>query len=224
MREEGETITEFFRGSNQSNNLARGGVMQSQLTYKSVTMYPIYRKGEIWLKGRDIGEALGFSRPSLTIRRIYNCNADEFSPTMTDMIPLVTFGGHQSTRIYSLWGCHIIGMIAQSPRAKDFRRWILSLHESLKPFTEISLPEHTPMTIGTRACITAINEANRMIEKECGKVVFSCSNLVGRSLSTVACMQISAALANLKAAECNVSSAMHNRDTLDIVECAIDDD
>lgn len=191
--------------------------MQSQLTYQSTTMYPIYHKGGIWLKGQDIGKALGFFRPSLTIRRIYSSNTDEFSPSMTDIIPLEIPGGKQSTRIFSLWACYIIGTIAHSPRSKDFRRWILSLHESYKTVPEITLTdtEHTAVNISTRFFLTAINEANRMVEKECSSVVFPGSTIFEDNLSRAALLQISAAMANIEAAKLNIGAAMAIKDSLD---------
>ena len=189
--------------------------MQSQSTYQSTTIYPIYRMGDIWLTGRDVGRALGFPQPALTIRRIYNSHAEDFSPSMTQVISLVPGSEQQPTRIYSTWGCHTLGMIVDTVRAKHFRRWILTLAEKFKP-SEITLPKHMTMTGSMRLCLAALNEANRLIEKDCGSVDYPVEEMSSdKSLAGIAYLQINAAMANIEAAKMSIGAAMAIRDSLE---------
>lgn len=58
---------------------------------------------------------------------LYRRHADEFRPDMTAVVKIQTAGGAQDVRIFSLRGCHLLGMFARSERAKDFRRWALDV-------------------------------------------------------------------------------------------------
>ena len=79
-----------------------------------------------WLRLGQIGLALGYSNPA-DLQKVYNRNADEFDDSMTQVVELDTAGGRQSTRIFSLRGCHLLGMLARTEPAKAFRRWVLDV-------------------------------------------------------------------------------------------------
>jgi len=61
------------------------------------------------------------------IRDLYRRHSDEFTPTMTRTVKLPTAGGEQSVRVFSLRGCHLLGMFARTPVAKEFRVWVLDV-------------------------------------------------------------------------------------------------
>ena len=93
--------------------------------------------GKPWLRSPQIAEALGYSQEN-RISDLYNRNADEFTDSMTQLIELPTAGGIQKVRVFSLRGCHLLGMLARTKIAKEFRRWVLDVLEkevsgSLKP-------------------------------------------------------------------------------------------
>ena len=48
---------------------------------------------------------------------------------MTALIEVPTAGGIQTVRVFSLRGAHLLGMLARSERAKEFRRWVLDTIE-----------------------------------------------------------------------------------------------
>lgn len=84
---------------------------------------------EPWLRGSQIASALGYSNPSRSISEIYDRNTDEFTDEMTQIVELETAGGRQQVRIFSLRGCHLLGMLAKTTKAKEFRRWVLDILE-----------------------------------------------------------------------------------------------
>lgn len=86
--------------------------------------------GQKWLRGYQIGNALAYSDANVGIAKLYERNADEFTPSMTAVVKLDTAGGKQDTRIFSLRGAHLLGMLANTEPAKDFRRWILDVLEN----------------------------------------------------------------------------------------------
>lgn len=87
----------------------------------------IERNGLKWLTAEQVGRCLGYATTNARkgINQIYNSHADEFGPTDTFVAELTTNpqGGNPNARLFSGTGCHLLGMFAQTPRAKDFRAW-----------------------------------------------------------------------------------------------------
>ena len=91
--------------------------------------------GQPWLRSFQIGSALGYKNPSSDMAKLYDRNADEFTDSMTQVIELPTTGGKQQVRVFSLRGAHLLGMLARTKAAKEFRRWVLDVleRESKRP-------------------------------------------------------------------------------------------
>lgn len=104
--------------------------MSNALTFQETTFDVIDRNGQPWLQARQIGKALGYSRPD-AILNIYERNKDEFSVDMTSTIELMVGQTPQTTRIFSLRGCHLLAMFARTPVAKEFRKWVLDVLEKI---------------------------------------------------------------------------------------------
>ncbi|OOF38989.1 hypothetical protein BKK50_11205 [Rodentibacter rarus] len=104
----------------------------------SVTNY----QNQIWLTVSELGKALGYSDHSRNVKSIYERHADEFTSNMTALIDMKTAGGMQKVRIFSLRGCHLIGMLSHTKVAKDFRKWVLDIldKETAQP-KQLALPE-----------------------------------------------------------------------------------
>ena len=114
--------------------------------------------GKPWLRSPQIAEALGYSQEN-RISDLYNRNADEFTDSMTQLIELPTAGGIQKVRVFSLRGCHLLGMLARTKIAKEFRRWVLDVLEkevsgSLKPSeARTTVDERTPLRQAVSALV-----------------------------------------------------------------------
>ena len=124
--------------------------MTNHLAFKDHQFTPICRSNQIWLTSKDIAIALGYSKTN-AITKIYNQNSDEFSTGMTEIVesrisgksevPKSATSGNLKARIriFSLRGAHLIAMLARTPIAKEFRRWVLDILDR-----EISLESPTP--------------------------------------------------------------------------------
>ncbi|OOF85600.1 hypothetical protein BKG93_04320 [Rodentibacter ratti] len=112
------------------------------LTFQNTTLSVIDRNNQIWLSSIEVGKALGYSSPVDGVRKLYNSHQDEFTPNMTALIDMRTNGGMQKVRIFSLRGCHLIGMLSHTKVAKDFRKWVLDIldKETEQP-KQLALPE-----------------------------------------------------------------------------------
>ncbi|UIA93284.1 hypothetical protein LU632_07030 [Erwinia tracheiphila] len=66
---------------------------------------------------------------------IYNRHQDEFTDSMSLVLKLNTNGINnslrkKSVRVFSLRGAHLVGMMSDTPVAKEFRRWVLDILDS----------------------------------------------------------------------------------------------
>ena len=99
------------------------------LSFKDTDFQITDINGQPWLRGLQVASALGYKNPAADIVNLYNRNADEFTDSMTQVIELPTAGGKQQVRVFSLRGCHLLGMLARTKVAKEFRRWVLDVLE-----------------------------------------------------------------------------------------------
>lgn len=97
------------------------------LVFQNKTLSAIHQQNQIWLSATEIGNALGYSHPIQNVTKIYERHQDEFTPCMTQLVEMQTAGGMQKVRIFSLRGCHLIGMLSHTKVAKEFRRWVLDI-------------------------------------------------------------------------------------------------
>ena len=105
--------------------------MSQALCFNDVRFDVIPQNSQPWVRGYQIGRALGYDHPEVSIPQLYTRHADEFTDAMTAVVPLPTEGGIQETRIFSLRGCHLLAMFARTPVAKAFRRWVLDILDKL---------------------------------------------------------------------------------------------
>lgn len=105
--------------------------MSQALSFQSVKFDVIQQNQQPWVRSPQIGEALGYAKGGISIAKLYEAHADEFTDAMTAVVTLPTEGGPQETRIFSLRGCHLLAMFARTPIAKQFRRWVLDVLDKL---------------------------------------------------------------------------------------------
>lgn len=113
--------------------------LPATLNFEGVTLDVIHLDGEMWLRGPQIGDALGYKKDGrVAIDKLYKANASEFTDRMTRVVKLRDLrprsgdadqkeddeGGQlRSVRVFSLRGAHLLGMFARTDRARAFRRW-----------------------------------------------------------------------------------------------------
>lgn len=79
-----------------------------------------------WLSGEEIGKALELEDSKKAVYKVYQRHQDEleeFSMLWTVETP----GGPQQVRIFSEEGIYMITFCSQSPKAKEFRKWVAGL-------------------------------------------------------------------------------------------------
>lgn len=101
-------------------------VHNNELTFHNTNFSYMEMAGQIWLTASEVGQALSYADEK-AVQRIYTRHADEFTDKMTGVVKLTTPRGMQNSRVFSLRGAHLIAMFARTPKAKEFRRWVLHI-------------------------------------------------------------------------------------------------
>ena len=86
----------------------------------------IDHNGSKWLTAEQLGLALGYSEKKArdSINRVYSRHIDEFSEQDSTTVKLTAVDGKQrETRIFSHTGCNLLSFFANTPNAKQFRKW-----------------------------------------------------------------------------------------------------
>jgi prophage antirepressor-like protein len=94
------------------------------LAYGEHNLEALHHNSMTWLRGAHLAPPLGLG-DERRVREIYTRNADEFGPNETRELPLPTPGGVQKVRVFSLHGARLLAMLASTPEAKRFRRWVI---------------------------------------------------------------------------------------------------
>ena len=100
---------------------------------------------------------MGYAKGTISISKLYDAHADEFTDEMTAVVKLPTEGGEQDVRIFSLRGCHLLAMFARTPVAKAFRKWVLDVLDRLER-QSISAAD-APLTPDQQCTLQAIVKA-----------------------------------------------------------------
>ncbi|WP_425164646.1 P22AR C-terminal domain-containing protein [Enterobacter hormaechei] len=101
-------------------------VQNKDLTFHNTNFSYMEMAGQVWLTASEIGQALEYADDK-AVQRIYSRHSDEFTEKMTGVVKLTTPSGTQDSRVFSLRGTHLIAMFARTPKAKEFRRWVLDI-------------------------------------------------------------------------------------------------
>lgn len=139
--------------------------MEMALTFNDVTFSPVTHQNSLWIRAAELARALGYKDDS-SVRKIYERNADEFTPDMTQLIEIsdrvnltVSENLKIKVRIFSLRGCHLLAMFSRTPVAKAFRVWVLDVLDKLNAERSASASEPSPISRRTdpeRKQLTAI--------------------------------------------------------------------
>lgn len=139
--------------------------MEMALTFNDVTFSPVTHQNSLWIRAAELARALGYKDDS-SVRKIYERNADEFTPDMTQLIEIsdrvnltVSENLKIKVRIFSLRGCHLLAMFSRTPVAKAFRVWVLDVLDQLNAERSASASEPSPISKRTdpeRKALTSI--------------------------------------------------------------------
>lgn len=113
--------------------------MSMELAFNDVQFDVIPRDGQPWVTSRQLAQALGYKDEN-SVRKIYERNKGEFSSMMTATVNMTVGLTEVIVRIFSMRGCHLVGMFARTPVAKAFRRWVLDVIEQYGDRVPVASP------------------------------------------------------------------------------------
>lgn len=87
---------------------------------------------EIFLTSEQLGKALGYLNPRVSISNLVNRHPYLKSNEFSDIINLVTPGGKQQTRVFSEDGIYEVTFLANTERAVEFRSWLRKIFRGLR--------------------------------------------------------------------------------------------
>ncbi|MDP0922206.1 P22AR C-terminal domain-containing protein [Klebsiella pneumoniae] len=116
----------LLSNKSREGNIDMNSVQNKELTFHNTSFAYMEMGGQVWLTAAEVGQALEYADDK-AVQRIYSRHADEFTAQMTGVVKLTTPSGRQESRVFSLRGAHLVAMFARTPKAKEFRRWVLDL-------------------------------------------------------------------------------------------------
>ena len=141
--------------------------MTQVLVFNEITLSPVTYQNSLWIRATELARALGYS-DTRKIAHLYERNADEFTPDMTQLIEIsdVPEMGtlenlKRKARIFSLRGCHLVAMFARTPVVKAFRRWVLDVLDKLDAEQHAAPSSPTPDDFTGTLSITPSSVADR---------------------------------------------------------------
>lgn len=118
--------------SNKSGkeSIDMNSVHNNELTFQQTEFHPVSHAGETWLTSSELAAALGYKK-SDAVTQIFSRYHDEFTEHMSTTLKMSvvrkTGAVDIPVRVFSLRGSHLIAMLATTPKAKEFRRWVLDV-------------------------------------------------------------------------------------------------
>ena len=116
--------------TNHRRNDDMNSVHNNELTFQQTEFHPVSHAGETWLTSSELAAALGYKK-SDAVTQIFSRYHDEFTEHMSTTLKMSvvrkTGAVDIPVRVFSLRGSHLIAMFATTPKAKEFRRWVLDV-------------------------------------------------------------------------------------------------
>ena len=141
--------------------------MTQALIFNEIILSPVTYQNSLWIRATELARALGYS-DTRKITHLYERNADEFTPEMTQVIEIADVPEmgtlenlRRKARIFSLRGCHLVAMFARTPVAKTFRRWVLDVLDKLDAEQRAASPSPTPDNFTGTLSITPSSTEDR---------------------------------------------------------------
>lgn len=158
--------------------------MSQALCFNDVQFEIISRNGQPWITARQLSQALGYARED-SVLKIYERNKEEFSSMMSATVKMTVGLTEVVARIFSMRGCHLVGMLSRTPVAKAFRKWVLDVLDRLAAEEQAALPEvpHIKITPSTTASRKPLEKLVKVWAAQSGIIVAQCWTMVNAAFS-----------------------------------------
>lgn len=135
----------------------------------------ISKNNQLYMSGAQIGRVIELSQND-GIAKIYGRHKSEFTDEMTITIRQ----GRSTVRLFNREGAWLIGMFARTPKAAEFRKWVLkvlgTVVDNTQPEKQVIVSEHTRALPSGKKEIVLSEKA----KAEIGGIVKSCAAVAVR--------------------------------------------
>lgn len=158
--------------------------MSQALCFNDVQFEIISRNGQPWITARQLSQALGYARED-SVLKIYERNKEEFSSMMSATVKMTVGLTEVVARIFSMRGCHLVGMLSRTPVAKAFRKWVLDVLDRLAAEERAALPEvpHIAIAPSTTASRKPLEKLVKVWAARGGIIVAQCWTMVNAAFN-----------------------------------------
>lgn len=95
-------------------------------------LHYVEHQGQIYFSSEEIGRQLGYAKPSKSINILFNRNQKELQGYAVGIKMMSTDGKFYEVRHFSEEGVYILSMLAQTPKARDFRARLARLLREIR--------------------------------------------------------------------------------------------
>ena len=92
----------------------------------------VEHEGQIFFSSEEIGRQLGYAKPSKSINILFNRNQRELNGYAVGIKMMSTDGKYYEVRCFTEEGVYILSMLADTPRAREFRAKLAKLLRELR--------------------------------------------------------------------------------------------
>lgn len=116
--------------------------MNNLVQFNNHSIELIQHNGQAFISGAQIGRVIELAQRD-GVAKIYNRHREEFTDDMTTTVRC----GKSTIRIFNREGAWLIGMFARTPKAAEFRKWVLNVLGAVADSQPVDKPvtvsEHT---------------------------------------------------------------------------------
>ena len=92
----------------------------------------VEHEGQVFFSSEEIGRQLGYAKPSRSINILFNRNQRELEGYARHIKMMCRDGQTRETRCFTEEGVYIISMLANTPRAREFRAKLARLLREIR--------------------------------------------------------------------------------------------
>ena len=105
----------------------------------------IHEQGRYWMTAKEIGKALGYNDPANSMNRLCSRHKDEIEPYKGYIQLTDHLGIPHETSIFNTDGMWLIALLAKTPKARKFRKFIVNMLKALEREEFIPISRHNNM-------------------------------------------------------------------------------
>ena len=110
----------------------------------------VEHEGQVFFSSEEIGRQLGYAKPSKSINILFNRNQRELKGYATGIKLMQVDGCLREVRCFTEEGVYILSMLANTPRAREFRAKLARLLREIRERRVDLAREHAPVCRQTR--------------------------------------------------------------------------